>query len=248
MSVIVADRVKETATTTGTGSLTLLGGVIGFRAFSAVCSNGDQVYYCIAAQTPGEWEVGIGTWSTGGTLSRDTVLSSSNSGSLVSFSSGTKDVFVTVPADLARFGMISISTTIPNATVLTLNTTAAAVVPGVTGAYLVPQYAVVRKVGAAAFTLGSATDFQLRWKDKTGTIAMSASGVNYWMNQSSACSTLLLGPGNGTTTLYPALSIDASPSDFGGSGQPIVAYIAGGNVSVGNSDVKVTTFYRVLTP
>jgi hypothetical protein len=98
MAFLVKDRVKETTTTTGTGTVTLAGAETGFQAFSAI-GNGNSTYYCIAAQSGGAWDVGIGTYtSSGTTLSRDSVLSSSNSGSLVNFSAGTKDVFVTYPA------------------------------------------------------------------------------------------------------------------------------------------------------
>lgn len=98
MALVLADRVKETTTTTGTGTVTLAGATSGFQSFSAV-GNGNSTYYTIAGQSSSEWEVGIGTYtSSGTTLSRTTVLSSSNAGSLVSFSAGTKDVFVTYPA------------------------------------------------------------------------------------------------------------------------------------------------------
>jgi len=98
MPLIVADRVQETTTTTGTGSVTLLGAVTGFQSF-AVVGNTNTTYYCIADQGGANWEVGIGTYSTTGpTLARTTVLSSSNSGSLVNFSAGVKTVFVTYPA------------------------------------------------------------------------------------------------------------------------------------------------------
>lgn len=98
MALVLADRVKETTTTTGTGTVTLLGASTGYQSF-AVVGNANTTYYTIAGQTGSEWEVGIGTYtSSGTTLSRDTVLSSSNSGSLVNFSAGTKDVFVTYPA------------------------------------------------------------------------------------------------------------------------------------------------------
>jgi len=97
MAFVVKDRVKETTTTTGTGTITLAGAVDGFQAFSAI-GDGNTTYYAIAAGT--EFEVGIGTYtSSGTTLSRDTVISSSNSGSLVSFSAGSKDVFCTLPAE-----------------------------------------------------------------------------------------------------------------------------------------------------
>lgn len=98
MALVVKDRVKETTTTTGTGTITLAGAVTGFQAFSAI-GNGNTTFYTIAGQGTSEWEVGIGTYtSSGTTLSRDSVLSSSNSGSKVNFSAGTKDVFVTYPA------------------------------------------------------------------------------------------------------------------------------------------------------
>jgi hypothetical protein len=101
MALVIADRVKETTTTTGTGTVTLAGAVTGFQSFAAI-GNGNQTYYTIAGQSGGEWEVGIGTYtSSGTTLSRTTVLSSSNSGNLVNFSAGTKDVFVTYPAGRA---------------------------------------------------------------------------------------------------------------------------------------------------
>lgn len=103
MAFVVKDRVKETTTTTGTGTVTLLGAATGFQSFSAI-GNSNSTYYCIASQTGSEWEVGIGTYtSSGTTLSRTTILASSNSGSAVSFSAGTKDVFVTYPAGYAAF-------------------------------------------------------------------------------------------------------------------------------------------------
>ena len=99
MAFVLADRVKETTTTTGTGTVTLLGASTGFQSFAAI-GNTNTTYYTIAGQTGSEWEVGIGTYtSSGTTLARTTVLASSNSGSLVTFSAGTKDVFVTYPAE-----------------------------------------------------------------------------------------------------------------------------------------------------
>ena len=99
MALILADRVQETTTVTGTGTATLLGAVTGYQSF-AVIGNGNTTYYVIAGQTSSEWEVGIGTYtSSGTTLARTTVLASSNSGSLVSFSAGTKNVFVTYPSE-----------------------------------------------------------------------------------------------------------------------------------------------------
>lgn len=102
MAILVKDRVKETTTTTGTGTVTLLGASAGFQSFSAI-GNGNVTYYAIVGQSTTEWEVGIGTYtSSGTTLSRDTILASSNSGSAVNFSAGTKDVFVTYPASAGQ--------------------------------------------------------------------------------------------------------------------------------------------------
>lgn len=97
MAFVVKDRVKETTTTTGTGTITLAGAASGFQAFSVI-GDGNTTYYTIAGGS--EFEVGVGTYtSSGTTLSRDTILESSNSGSAVNFSAGTKDVFVTYPAE-----------------------------------------------------------------------------------------------------------------------------------------------------
>lgn len=93
------DRVRETTTSTGTGNITLAGAATGYRTFGSVLSNNETCPYAIAHQTAAEWEVGYGTWQTGGTLVRDTVLSSSNSGSAVNFASGTKDIWIDSPAD-----------------------------------------------------------------------------------------------------------------------------------------------------
>tara|TARA_R110002126_G_scaffold141713_1_gene286844 strand:- start:549 stop:1127 length:579 start_codon:yes stop_codon:yes gene_type:complete len=99
MALVLADRVQETTTTTGTGSVTLDGAVTGFQSF-AVVGNGNTTFYTIADQGGANWEVGIGTYSTTGpTLARTTVLSSSNGGSLVTFTAGTKTVFVTYPSE-----------------------------------------------------------------------------------------------------------------------------------------------------
>ena len=101
MAFVLANRVKETTTTTGTGAVTLAGASTGFQSF-AIIGNTNTTYYTIAGQTGNEWEVGIGTYSTTGpTLTRTTVLanSSATQPSALSFSAGTKDVFVTYPAE-----------------------------------------------------------------------------------------------------------------------------------------------------
>lgn len=96
MPLVVKDRVQETSTTTGTGTLTLGGAVAGFQTFSSAIGNGNTTYYAIDGGS--EWEVGIGTVGSG-TLSRDTILESSNGGTAVNLSAGSKNVFVTYPAE-----------------------------------------------------------------------------------------------------------------------------------------------------
>jgi len=101
MALVLDDRVQETTTTTGTGTLTLAGATTGYQSF-AIIGNGNTTYYSITDGT--NWEVGIGTYtSSGTTLSRDTVLSSSNSDALVNFPSGSKNVFCTYPAGKAVY-------------------------------------------------------------------------------------------------------------------------------------------------
>ena len=104
MALVLADRVRETTTTTGTGTVTLGGAVIGFQSFAAI-GNGNVTYYTISGQGTSEWEVGIGTYtSSGTTLSRDTVLSSSAGGTTkVTFSAGTKDVYCGYPSERAVY-------------------------------------------------------------------------------------------------------------------------------------------------
>ncbi len=99
MALVLQDRVKETTATVGIGTLALGGTSTGFVSFSVI-GNGNTTYYTVVDNTTGDWEVGIGTYNTG-TLSRDTVLASSNSGNKVPFAAGTKDVFVAYPAEKA---------------------------------------------------------------------------------------------------------------------------------------------------
>lgn len=103
MALIVKDRVKETTITTGSGTITLDGAVLGFQSFSVI-GNANTTYYTIVDSTTGAFEVGIGTYtSSGTTLSRTTILESSNAGAAVSFVAGVKDVFVTYPAERAVY-------------------------------------------------------------------------------------------------------------------------------------------------
>jgi hypothetical protein len=101
MAFVLDDRVRETTITTNTGAITLAGAPGGYQPFSAVMSIGDTCWYSIVL--PGSaWETGIGTYSALNTLTRATVISSSNSGSLVNFAAGVKDVFICQPAKKAQ--------------------------------------------------------------------------------------------------------------------------------------------------
>lgn len=104
MALVLKDRVKETTTTTGTGAISLGGAVTNFQAFSAVLSNGDTTYYAIVDTDNTAFEVGLGTYaSSGNTLTRTTVLESSNSGSAVNFGAGSKNIFIAYPAEKAVY-------------------------------------------------------------------------------------------------------------------------------------------------
>jgi len=104
MAFALSDRVKETTTTTGTGSITLGGAATGYQTFNSGVGVGNTAYYCIAGQGTSEWEVGFGTLSASTTLARTKIFASSNAGSAVNFSAGTKDVFVTFPASAGYSG------------------------------------------------------------------------------------------------------------------------------------------------
>ena len=103
MALVINDRVKETSTTTGTGTFSLAGATTGFETFVSGVGDGNTTYYSIVLDGTNEFEVGVGTVTdaTPDTLSRDTVISSSNSDSAVNFSSGSKTVFCTLPASRA---------------------------------------------------------------------------------------------------------------------------------------------------
>ena len=126
MALVVADRVKETTTTTGTGAITLAGATANFVTFSSVLSNGDTTYYAIVDDANTDFEVGLGTYaSSGNTLTRTTVLSSTNSGSAVNLSAGSKEVFINYPAGKSVYldgsGQLVIGGTAVTATAAELN-------------------------------------------------------------------------------------------------------------------------------
>ena len=125
MALVLKDRVKSNTVTTGTGTIVLGGAALGYQSF-AVIGDANSTYYTIADSISGAWEVGIGTYYSGNTsMTRDTVLSSSNASALVNFAAGTKDVFVTQPAEVTAIGAGS-QAIIVNQTTVTSNATIAA--------------------------------------------------------------------------------------------------------------------------
>ena len=126
MALVLKDRVKETTTTTGTGAISLGGAVANFQAFSAVLSDTDTTYYAIVDTTNTDFEVGLGTYASGGnTLTRTTVLESSNGGSAVNLSAGSKSIFMAYPAEKSVYldgsGQLVIDGTAVTATAAELN-------------------------------------------------------------------------------------------------------------------------------
>jgi len=104
MALVINNRVRETTSTTGTGAVTLGGAVGGFQTFAAGIGNDNTTYYAISINTENEWEVGLGTLnSDSSTLTRTTVLESSNSDSAVDFAAGSKEVFCTLPSEKAVY-------------------------------------------------------------------------------------------------------------------------------------------------
>jgi trimeric autotransporter adhesin len=243
MALVLADRVRETTTTTGTGSVTLAGAYTGFQTFSAGVGTGNSTYYTIANVGSGEWEVGIGSYTSGGnTLSRTTVLASSNSGSLVNFGAGSKDVFVTQPAERALYvasagtgleskvtaftngGIVYASSTSALATnsALTWNGSALAV----TGT-LSATYPASTKAGAV-FGTGATT--QQGWS--LGNLASATSGI--WSTADTP-----------STTNY-RLWADASYTIQSGPTYSALA-VAGSNVAVASSTGLAVTGTNALT-
>jgi hypothetical protein len=124
MALVLKDRVQETSTTTGTGTITLGGAVPSYQSFATSTPSGSIVYYCIAAQTGTDWEVGYGTFTSPDQLSRTVVLSSSNASALVNFPAGTKNVFVTQPAEKAVYQEANGDVLIPNGIITVIGSNA----------------------------------------------------------------------------------------------------------------------------
>lgn len=199
MALILADRVKETCSAPGTGTVTLLGAEQGYQSFSVV-GNGNTTYYVIADQSGNNWEVGIGTYtSSGTTLSRDTVLASSNGGSATNFSSGTQDVFVSYPAERGVWVNGTSVVFSNNATVANNQTTATS---------SNTNSAIVARDASGNFSAGTITA-TLSGNAATAT-SLSAGGSYTVVYQSSSGTTAYLT--NGTTGQVLTANTGAAPT------------------------------------
>jgi hypothetical protein len=211
MALVVKDRVQEITTTAGTGTLTLGGAVLGFQTF-AIIGDGNTTYYTIADPTTGDYEVGIGTYtSSGTTLSRTTVLESSNSGNLVVFAAGTKNVFCTYPAERAVYlsaaGLAVDVLDIGTLGTSTANITTANITSGTITTTPVNNTDIVNKEYADAIASG------IHFHEAVGYATTAALPACTYNNGTSGVGATLTGNANG------ALTVDSytftSPADNG---------------------------------
>jgi len=169
----IADRVKETTTSTGTGALTLAGAIAGYNPFSSIMGNGDTCFYALSAVNAGgvatgAFEIGIGTYATSGnTLTRTTILASSNAGAAVSLAAGTTQVWMDVPASYFKGPIFSAyqssAQTLASATITKLSLQSKAFDPtsafdNVTNYRFQPLLAGYYQVTGAFFNAGTACE------------------------------------------------------------------------------------------
>jgi len=207
MAFVVKDRVQETTTTTGTGTLTLDGAVLGFQTF-AIIGNGNTTYYAIADPATGDWEVGLGTYTASGTtLSRTTVFESSNSGSLVNFAAGSKNVFCTYPAERAVYldaaGSAVTLLDIGTLGVGTANITTANITSGTITTTPVNNTDIVNKEYADAIASG------IHFHEAVALATTTTLPANTYNNGTSGVGATLTGNANGALSVDSTLTIVA---------------------------------------
>jgi hypothetical protein len=249
MALVLKDRVKETTTTTGTGTLTLAGAMSGFQAFSVI-GNTNTTYYAIYEPSGTAWEVGIGTYTlVGTTLSRDTILASSNAGAAVNFGAGTKVVFCTYPAGKSVYYDASGNVPVTGA----LNVTSASATSFAVG---------LNGTTNPAFTVDSSTasqaaGFKITGAATGGTVALvatdSGSNTNLTINAKGTGTIGIGSVSTGLVTITPntvvtgTLGVGSAPS--AGHNLSVLKNATGATVAIGvfsNSQVQsdVTSAYR----
>jgi hypothetical protein len=267
MPLILKDRVKENSVTSSTGTLTLTGAPQGFQTFSSAIGNGNTTYYAITEQGTGNFEVGLGTVGAG-TLSRDTILESSNAGSLVNFGSATKDVFCTYPAEKAILGNTSaVASTGTGSVVLSSSPT----LTGTVGLPLSSFGSALTNIGlnegfANTVQIGSGTEFaatdiyigQSQVGDITGTntyingtsffdtntsvtFGAGTFGSNLTVNGNLTATSALLLAGAATTNQNIATNQTTGNLVIGGSGAQSGTIIVGGATGTGTITIGRST-------
>jgi hypothetical protein len=239
MAFITADRVKDTSTTTGTGNITVSGSApFGYRTFSTVMSVDDTFYYAIQGQATAEWEIGVGTYASTNQFARTTVLASSASGSAVSFSSGTKNVFITLAATRTlQLGPSDTPTagSVPYGTGSTLAYTSA----GSSGQFLqsngsgAPTWVTaagsgtVTSVAVSGGTTGLTTSGGPITSSGTITIAGTLATANGGTGGTATPTAGTIPYGTGTALAYSAAGTSGQVLTSGGSGAPTWTTVTG---------------------
>ena len=238
MAFVLADRVKETTTTVGTGTFTLDGTSTGFKPFSVI-GNNNTTYYTAVDNTTGEWEVGIGTYDTA-TLTRDTVLASSDGGTKIGFAVGSKDVFIAYPAEKAV--MTDVTQTLSNKTLSNTNlgTPTAGILTNATGLPLTTGVTGTLPISNGGTAITSAPSAgQLLIGNGTGyTLATLTAGIGVTITNA-AGSITINAPEAGTVTAVTA----TAPLASSGGNTPDISLTGVVDVAHGGTGATSLTGY-----
>jgi len=172
MALVINNRVRELTSTTGTGAVTLGGAVGGFQTFAAGIGNSNTTYYAISINSESEWEVGLGTLNgDSSTLTRTTVLESSNSDSAVDFSAGSKEVFCTLPSEKALY--LDASDDLANTGIVTNTSVGASAAIALSKLATVTASRALASNGSGAVSASSVTSTELGQLDGVGGLVTS---------------------------------------------------------------------------